>query len=192
VTEQQKHWVRYFIDYVGLAAFLIAYLTTHDLMKATFAIVVGSVIGLIAGLIVERRVVPLPAFVGGAALVFGTLTLVFKDPRIIMMKPTFINLILGLILLVGLALKRNPLKLVMGTSMVLPDQAWRRLTINFGLFYLALAGLNEAIWRTQPQDVWVLFRFPGLLILTFLFGAAHVPFLMHYAKAEDLPPPPTE
>jgi len=192
MTEPQKHWVRYFIDYVGLVAFIGTYVVTHDLMKATFAIVAGSIAGLVAGLVVERRIVPLPAFVGGAALLFGTLTLVFKDPRIIMMKPTFINLILGVLLLGGLVLKKNPLKLVMGTSIELPDTAWRRLTLNFGLFYLALAVLNEVIWRTQPEQVWVYFRFPGLLILTFLFGLAHAPLLMRYAKTEDLPPPPTE
>jgi len=192
MTESQKHWARYFIDYVGLVAFIGTYVVTHDLMKATIGIVVGSVAGLIAGLVVERRIVPLPAFVGGAALVFGAMTLIFKDPRILMMKPTFINLILSALLLGGLALKKNPLKLVMGTSLDLPDTAWRRLTLNFGLFYLALAGLNEIIWRTQPEQVWVYFRFPGLLILTFVFGLAHAPLLMRYAKAQDLPPPPNE
>lgn len=192
MTDQQKHWVRYFIDYVGLVAFLAVFLATHDMMKATFAMVAGSIVGLVAGLVVERRVMPLPAFVGGAALLFGTLTLVFKDPRIIMMKPTFINLTLAAVLLGGMALRKNPLKLVMGTSLDLPDAAWRRLTLNFGLFYIALAALNEVVWRTQPQEIWVLFRFPGLLILTFLFGLAHAPLLMRYAKAADLPPPPSE
>jgi intracellular septation protein len=192
MTDQQKSWVRYFIDYVGPLAFLVVFFITRDMMKATFAIVAGSALGIAAGLIFEKRLAPLPLFVGGAALVFGTLTLVFHDPRIIKMKPTFINAILGGLLVGGVLLGKNPLKAVMGSTLELPAQAWRRLTLNFGLFYFALAALNEVIWRTQPDEVWVLFRMPGLLILTFVFGLAHAPYLMRFAKAEDLPPPPHE
>lgn len=194
MSEGQRRWVRYFVDYAGPVAFALTYFlfTPRDMMAATGAVVAGSVLGLIVGLVVERRLAPLPLFVGGMAVVFGGATLIFHDTRIIKMKPTFINLALAVALLGGLALKKNLLKAVMGGAVELPEAVWRRMTINFGLFYLVLALTNEIVWRTQPESVWVLFRLPGLQILTFLFVLAHIPLMVREGKVEHMPPPPTE
>ncbi|HVI31917.1 inner membrane-spanning protein YciB [Phenylobacterium sp.] len=192
-AESRRHWVRWFVDYSALAIFLVAFFVTgRDLTKATWALVAGSALALVVGIAVERRVAPFPAIAGGAALVFGGLTLVFDDPRFLKIKPTVMNGIFGLALLVGLAMRKNPLKLILGDSLRMPDEIWRRLTVRYALMFLALAALNEAVWRTQSDSVWVLFRFPGLSILMVLFTFSQLPLLMRYMKAEDLPPPPTE
>lgn len=191
-AENNRHWVRYFVDYAALAAFLAVYLVTRDLQKATWGLVVGSVVAIVVGFAVERRIAPLPLFVGGAGLVFGGASLFFHDPRILKIKPTIVNTAIGLLLLGGLAMKKHPLKLVLGEAFEMPDATWRRLTLNYAAFFLALAALNEVIWRTQPDGTWVLFRFPGMMILTVAFSIAHAPLLMKYVKAEELPPPPTE
>lgn len=192
-AESRRHWVRWFVDYSALAIFLVAFFVTgRDLTKATWALVAGSALALVVGIAVERRVAPFPAIAGGAALVFGGLTLVFDDPRFLKIKPTVMNGIFGLALLGGIALRKNPLKLILGDSLRMPDEIWRRLTIRYALMFLALAALNEAVWRTQSDSVWVLFRFPGLSILMVLFTFSQLPLLMRYMKAEDLPPPPTE
>lgn len=192
-AESRRHWVRWFVDYSALAIFLVAFFVTgRDLTKATWALVAGSALALAVGIAVERRVAPFPAIAGGAALVFGGLTLVFDDPRFLKIKPTVMNGIFGLALLGGIALRKNPLKLILGDSLRMPDEIWRRLTVRYAVMFLALAALNEAVWRTQSDSVWVLFRFPGLSILMVLFTFSQLPLLMRYMKAEDLPPPPTE
>jgi intracellular septation protein len=191
-AENRRHWVRYFVDYAALAAFLAAFLVTRDIQKATWGLVAGSVVAIVVGFAVERRIAPLPLFVGGAGLVFGGASLFFHDPRILKVKPTIVNTAIGLLLLGGLVMKKHPLKLVLGDAFDMPEAAWRRLTLNYAGFFLALAALNEAVWRTQPDATWVFFRFPGLMILTVVFSIAHAPLLMKYVKAEELPPPPTE
>lgn len=192
-AQSRRHWVRWFVDYSALAIFLVAFFVTgRDLTKATWALVAGSALALVVGIAVERRVAPFPAIAGGAALVFGGLTLVFHDARFLKIKPTVMNGIFGIALLVGLALRKNPLKLILGDSLNMPDEIWRRLTVRYALMFLALAALNEAVWRTQSDSVWVLFRFPGLSVLMVLFTFTQLPLLMRYMKAEDLPPPPTE
>ena len=52
---------------------------------------------------------------------------------------------------------------------------------------LALAILNEFVWRTQPEATWVLYRFPGMMILTFAFSIAHAPLLMKHVKPDEPP-----
>lgn len=191
-AENRRHWVRYFVDYAALVAFLGAFLVTRDIQKATWGLVVGSLVAILVGFAVERRIAPLPLFVGGAGLVFGGASLLFHDPRILKVKPTIVNTAIGLLLLGGLLLKKHPLKLVLGEAFVMPDAVWRRLTLNYAGFFLGLAALNELVWRTQTDETWVYFRFPGMMIITVVFSIAHAPLLMKYVKAEELPPPPTE
>jgi intracellular septation protein len=193
MTEPSRKWVRYFVDYSALVVFLAAFfLTGRDMTKATWALVAGSAVALAVGLAVERRLAVFPLIAGGAALVFGGLSLFFHDTRLLKIKPTVMNTIFGLVLLVGLVLRKHPLKLLLGDAFTMPEAAWRRLTISYALFFLGLAALNEAVWRTQTDSVWVLFRFPGMMIITLAFTLTQLPFLMRYVKAEDLPPPPTE
>lgn len=193
MSERWRKWVRWFVDYSAPIGFAVVYFATgKDFMKASGAIVAISVVAVLVGRIVERRWAPLPLFVGAMGALFGGLTLVFHDPRILKVKPTVVNFILGAILLGGLLLRKNPIKLLFGEALVLPDEAWRKLMLRFGVFYWSLAALNELVWRTQSESNWVLFRSFGLQALTVAFALTQVPLLMRHMKAEDIPPPPPE
>ncbi len=188
----QNGVVRAVVDYGGLAVFLIAYFAakmvlkqpgTAALLTATWGLVVGSALALIVGLVAERRIAPLPLFAGLAALIFGGLTLVFHDPRFVKIKPTAINIALAGIMLVGTAMGKNPLRALFAGALHLSPQGWRKLTIRYGIFFLVMAAANEAVWRTQPDSVWILFRFPGLQVLSLLFAMTQVPMMMKDMKA---------
>ena len=178
-------WVRMAIDYAGPAAFMAGFFFTHSILVGTWALVGVSALALAVGFAVERRIAPSPLIWGLAALVFGVLTLVFHDPRIIKMKTTFIDAALGLFMLGGWMLGRSPIKLLMGQAIALSDTGWRRLTFRFGVFFLVMGIANEVIWRTQPDSVWVAFRFPGLLILSLLFSATQIPGMLKDAQAAE-------
>ncbi|MCR5878220.1 inner membrane-spanning protein YciB [Phenylobacterium sp. J367] len=192
-AESRRKWVRWFVDYSAPIAFAVVYFGFgRDFMKATAAIVITSVVALAVGAIVERRLAPLPLFVGLMGAIFGGLTLLFDDPRIMKVKPTVLNFALGAVLMGGLLLRKNPLKAILGQTIALPDEVWRKLMFRFGLFYWALAALNEVVWRTQAESTWVAFRSFGLTGLTVAFALTQTPLLMRYMKVEDLPPPPSE
>ncbi len=186
--------VRAVVDYGGLAVFLIAYFVAKLVLKqpanpalltATWGLVGGSALALVVGLVVERRIAPLPLFAGLAALIFGGLTLVFHDPRFVKIKPTAINIALAGVMLVGTAMGKNPLRALFADALHLTPQGWRTLTIRYGIFFLAMAAANEAVWRTQPDSVWILFRFPGLQALSLLFALTQVPMMMRDMKAME-------
>jgi intracellular septation protein len=170
-------------------AFLATLLITHDFRTATWVLIALSAVALALGLILERRIAPLPAFSGGAALVFGGLSLALHRADLLQMKMTIVDGLLGAALFGGLALKRNPLKRVLGSAMQLPDQAWRVLTIRYGLFFWASAITNEVVRRTQTAEVWATFRVVAI-VAAIAFGAAQFPLLKKYwVDGEPAPTP---
>ena len=90
-----RMWLRVLVDYGALVAFAVAYLIfrlNHNpdaLIAATPTLMIGSVVAVALGYLVERRLAPNPAIYGAFALVFGGLTLIFHDDRFLRMKPTF-------------------------------------------------------------------------------------------------------
>lgn len=185
LTDKQRRQLRTGIDLAGLAAFLIGYLVTRNLVAATWWLVGGSALGLLVGFVVERRLAVMPLITGGAALIFGGLTLIFHDDRFVKMKPTFMNLAFAALLAGGVLLGRNPLKLVLGEALHLPDNIWRTLTWRYAVFFLAVAAANWFVATTQSNDTWVFFRFPGLPLLTLVFSLSQAPLLMKHMQ----PPP---
>jgi len=182
--------VRQIANAAPAVAFLATLLITHDFRKATWVLVALSVAALALSLILKRRIAPIPAFSGGAALVFGGLSLALHRNDLLQMKMTIVDGCLGAALFGGLILKRNPLKTVLGQAMRLPDEAWRVLTIRYGIFFWCSALANEIVRRTQTPEVWATFRVVAI-VAAVIFGAAQFPLLRKY-WTEDEPAPSPE
>jgi len=182
LSNKHAAWIRSGVDYGSLLAFVGTLLITHDFMKATVVLVVTSILALAVGLGVERRLAPLPLLTGVAALIFGTLTLVFHDKSFVKMKLTFVDGFLTLVLFGGVILKRNPLKSLLGSSLHLADEAWRALSIRYALFFLACAIANEFVWRTQSDANWGIFRL-AVFGAALVFSIAQTPYLMKHMIA---------
>jgi intracellular septation protein len=185
-------WVRHVVDSAPAVVFLAVLLATHSFSLATWFLVGGSAVALIVGLIVERRLAPLPAFSGVLALVFGLASLVLRRADILQMKMTIVDGILGAILFGGLALKKNPLKALLGGAFQMADGAWRALSIRYGLFWWACAVANEVVRRTQTPETWAIFRV-AVLVAAVVFAVAQTPFLMRHSRTGlpgELPEPP--
>jgi intracellular septation protein len=172
--------------------FLAALLITHDFPKASWVMVALSALALALSLILERRIAPIPAFSGVMALVFGGLSIALHRNDLLQMKMSIVDGALGAALFGGLAMRRNPLKRLLGGAMNLPDAAWRVLTIRYGGFFWVSAIANEIVRRTQPPEVWAVFRVVAI-VAAVLFGAAQFPLLRKYWRdptPAEAPEPP--
>ena len=186
-------WVRYAVDYGGLAAWLATLVITRNAVASSWVIVGASILALAIGLIMERRIAPMPLVTAVLGLIFGGLTLFFHDERFIKVKPTILYSAFGLFLLTGLLRGKNPLKALMGDAFHLPDAVVRILTLRYALVFFALAAANEAVWRTQSTVVWAFFKFPGVAVVIFLFALSQAPLMRKHMPDEatkDGPLPP--
>ncbi|MEZ5930633.1 MAG: septation protein A [Alphaproteobacteria bacterium] len=170
-------WVRPTADYGPLVLFFAAYWLS-GLMAATAVIVGASLVALVLTWVYERRVPIMPLVTAGVVSVFGGLTLWLQDETFIKMKPTIVQAIFAVVLLGGLVLGRPLLKPLLGKMMPpMTDDGWKGLTLRYGLFFIAMAGLNEVVWRTQSTDVWVNFKVFGIMALTIGFIMLQMPFM---------------
>ena len=163
-------------EYGPLVVFFGAYLLS-DLITATAALMIATAAALALSYAVSRRVPLMPLITAGVVGVFGGLTLWLNDETFIKLKPTIVQGMIAAVLLGGLAFRRSLLKPVLGAAWRMTDEGWRRLTFRFGLFFVAMALLNEAVWRTQSTDFWVSFKVFGIMGLTFLFILTQLPLL---------------
>ena len=97
-----------------------------------------------------------------------------------------INLIFAFVLLFGkVFLNKNFLKKLFESSIKLEEAGWDKLMIRWVGFFIFLAILNEAVWRTQTEEFWINFKVWGILPITFVFTAFQLPLIQKYKKSEE-------
>ncbi len=170
-------------EYGPLVVFFGAYVLS-DLITATAALMIATAAALALSYAVDRRVPLMPLITAGVVGVFGGLTLWLNDETFIKLKPTIVQAMISAVLLGGLAFGRSLLKPVLGSAWQMNDEGWRRLTFRFGLFFAAMALLNELVWRTQSTDFWVSFKVFGIMGLTFVFILTQLPLLNRHRIAD--------
>jgi len=148
---------------------------------ATVLFMVAIAVSLVVSWLLTRSLPKMAVVTGIVVAVFGGLTLWLRDESFIKMKPTIVNGIFALILGFGLVQGRSYLKYLMGEALPLSDLGWMIFTRRWVVFFIFLAALNEAIWRTQTTEVWVNFKTFANLPLTLAFVAAHWSFLRKHS-----------
>ena len=171
------------IDIGPLAVFFIFY-SRSDLKSAIIPFMIATIIAVLFSYIMEKKIPIMPTVGAFIILIFGGLTIYFDNEVFFKMKPTIINLLFALILYGGMIVKKPLLKFLLGAAIKLEDEGWKILTQRWISFFIALAVLNEIVWRTQSTDIWVNFKVFGILPITFIFTMTQFPLIKKY-QIED-------
>ena len=156
-------------DFGPLLIFFIFY-KKYGMIQAILPLIIATVISIIIMYCFEKKISPMPIIGAVLVSVFGGLTIYFDNKVFFYMKPTIINMLFALILIYGkFFLKKSLLQLLLENSIKLKDEGWKILTDRWIYFFVFLAFLNEMVWRTQSEEMWVQFKVFGILPITFVF-----------------------
>jgi intracellular septation protein len=178
---------------VFFAAFQAFRQTDPDraLFLAAGVFALAALAALAFGLWHEKRISKV--LLASTLVIVGTAALaaLFDNKLFLFMRPTVLNGGLGLAALaVGVARPAFAARLL-ERRVSLPRAVWVRLAIRCGVFFLAVALINEAVWRTQGEAVWIAVKTFGFAPATLVFSLAHLPLVRRHAvQASVLVPVP--
>ncbi len=172
------------IDFFPILLFFGAY-KFHDIYVATAVLMAATVVqtGLIYAL--ERRLQTLQKITLLLILVFGTLTLALHDDRFIKWKPTVLYAAMALALVVALwFMKKNFLKILLGSQLTLPDAVWMRLNVAWIVYCAFMSALNGYVAAFYSTEAWVNFKLWGYAFpLVFIVGQGL--YIARYLKTDE-------
>lgn len=200
-TEGKKaasSWLNVAVDYGPLLVFLAVYrwISPEEtspgaeliaIVYGTGAFMVAAVIALLASKWLLGKVSPMLWFSTALIVGFGGLTIFFGDPTFVQLKPTIIYAGFGVVLLGGFLAGKALLKILLEAAFEgLSDLGWLKLSRNWGVFFLLLAGLNEVLRAQLSFESWLWAKLWVFLPLTFLFTFSQIPMLLkHGLSFED-------
>ncbi len=176
------------LDLAPLLLFFAAYMAS-GIYVATAVLMAATVISMIISKVWLRHISATLVLTTVLVVGFGALTLWLNDARFIKMKPTMVNLLFAIALGGGLLTGRNFLQLLLGQAFSLTEEGWRKLTYRWIGFFLAMAVLNEIVWRNFSEATWASFKVFGILPITVVFAMLQVGLIQRYGldKPDDRP-----
>jgi len=176
---------KFLYDYLPLIVFFVCYKFSNSaqpLVTATIYMLFTTFAALLISYVWTRNV-PKVALVSAIVLaIFGGLTIFLKDDIFIKTKPTIINLLFAGILFYGYFARKPLLSYLLEGQIKISTEAWLTLSLRWAIFFVALAALNEFIWRSFSTDFWVNFKVFGMMPISLLFTIAQIPFMVREMK----------
>lgn len=150
------------------------------------AVAIAATIGQVGYVLARGRKVSNMQWMSlGIIVLFGGATLLLRDETFIKWKPSVLYWLAGAAFLGGLAFGTNLIKAVMSEGITMPEQAWTKLCVAWGVFFLFKGTLNLWVAYTFDTDTWVNFKLFGGMGLMFAFVIAQAFWMAKYLPDED-------
>ncbi len=159
------------LDFLPILLFVAAY-KFSTIYVATGVLMVATVLQMAVTYMIDKKLTTMHKMTLGMVLGFGALTLVLQDENFIKWKPTVLYIAMALAMCVAMwVMKKNYLKLMLGSQLDLPDPVWMRLNVAWMLYCLFMAAVNGYVAAYYTTDQWVNFKLWGYVFpLVFMGG----------------------
>ena len=200
MTENSKPktgWLNILVDYGPLLVFLGVYkFTAPDgggalgeiaaVIQGTIAFMIAAVVALVFSKWKFGKVSPMLILSTALIVGFGALTIWLQDERFIQIKPTAIYVFFGVLLLIGYLRGKALLQTLLEAAFEGVDrEGWLKLSRNWGIFFLLLAGLNEVLRAQLSFESWLWAKLWVFMPLSFLFTFTQIPMLLKHGLSLD-------
>ena len=156
------------IDFLPVLAFFGVYLAT-DIYIATVALMGAAVLQVVVFKLKGWRIGGQMWMVFWGALVFGAMTLLFRNALFIQWKPTIVYWAMA-IAIVGSRFvgKGDHIKRALGKVLTLPDRAWRTLSWGWAAAMVLAGCANIYVALEFSESVWVGYKFASAFAIPVL------------------------
>ena len=169
------------LEIIPIIGFFIAY-KTYDIYIAITILMILMTLGLILLKTQKKPITNMQLMSWLLVLIFGGITLIFRNEIFIKWKPTVLNWGFGIAFLVSQFIGKENFtkKLMSQASIEAPNFVWKNLNYAWVIFFIFSGALNIFVAYTFSTDIWVNFKLFGLIGLTFLFAIGQAIYLKKY------------
>ena len=180
--------LNFMLDFGPLLVFFVAfkYFSSDDEplqgpLYSTAIFIIAITITMIVAKVKLGKISPMMWMSSILVIGFGALTLYFRDPRFLQVKPTIIYSFFAILLIGGYFRGKALLRYLLEAALEgVSDEGWLKLSRNWGLFFIGMAIANELIWRNFSFDTWTSIKVFGFTAVSFIFTMANIPFLLKH------------
>lgn len=173
----------FFGVYKGYGAFVSA---DDAMFAATAAIMVVMTLQISVQWLRTRTVNKMLLTSGLLVLVFGGITLAFRNALFIQWKPTILNWLFALAFIASRYIGGKTLiERLMGHAIELPAVVWRRLNLLWVGNFAVLGLVNIYVVYNFSETAWVNFKLYGMLGLTLLMALIQGIWIARYLPEEQ-------
>src|SRR4051794_38020089 len=173
------------LDFFPIILFFVAF-KFAGIYVATGVAIVATVIQIAWLRHSTGKVEPMQWVSLAVIVLFGGATIALHNDTFIKWKPTVLYWLMGGALLAGqVFFRKNLLKSLMGSQLVLPDPVWRVTNWSWIVFFSVLGALNLWVAFNFDTDTWVNFKLFGGMGLMVLFILGQAVYLGRHIKTEE-------
>lgn len=165
-------------ELIPLIGFFIAY-KTHDIYMAVIVLMVLMALGLVIHRVQKKTITNMQWVSFILVVIFGGITLIFRNEIFIKWKPTVLNWGFGVAFLGSQFIGKKTLteRIMSAAKINAPKKVWDRLNLSWVIFFMLSGALNIVVAYQFSTDIWVNFKLFGLFGLTFLFAIGQAIYL---------------
>ena len=133
-----KSFLKFITDFGPLLIFFTVYYKSgNNLAVAIPPLIIATITAIAIVYFVEKKIPYVPLVGGIVITLFGGLTLYFNNPIFIYMKPTIVNLIFAIALIISkVFFQKNFLKFFLQTAFQLDELGWDKLNFRWAYFFI--------------------------------------------------------
>ena len=176
------------VDFLPIIIFFVVF-KLYGMYAATAAIIVAMAAQIAVQWFRERKVSKMLLVSGVLVALFGSATLVLRNPIFIQWKPTIVNWLFATAFLGSQFVGQQTLiERVMGHAVQLTQTMWRKLNLMWVANFAFLGAANIYVVYNFDEETWVNFKLFGMLGLTLIMAVGQAIWISMNAPEQQEKP----
>ena len=150
--------------------FFVAVFFVADIYWATAALMIAVSAQVATYVLLKKNVSRELKLTFWASIIFGGLTLIFRNELFIQWKPTIVNWALcGSLIVSHFVGQRNLIERLLGKQLTLVEEVWVRLNFGWAFGFFLAGTLNLVVAYNFSMKFWVSYKLIGGFALTLIY-----------------------